>query len=74
MKRYGGYSFVVKRHTSLLIALLPIPMTCGSACAIEKHLTGFIIILQEVELIYALNNSKPLFGGLIVDRLMELPK
>ena len=43
MKRYGGYPLVVKRsHTNLLIALLPIPMTCGSACAIEKHINEFI--------------------------------
>jgi len=53
-------------------------MTCGGACTIEKHINealgGFIIFLQEVELIYVLNNSKLLFVGLIVDRLMKLPK
>ena len=56
MKRYGGYPFVVKRsHTSLLIALLPIPMTCGSACAIEKHI----------------NESIAFYGGAIEKHLMD---
>jgi len=43
MKRYGGYTFAIKRsHINLLIALLPIPMVCGSACAMEKNINEFI--------------------------------
>jgi len=34
---------VVKRsHTSLLIALISIHMTCGSACPIENHINESI--------------------------------
>jgi len=56
MKRYGGYPFAVKRsHTSPLIALLPIPMACGSACAIEKHI----------------NESIAYYGGEIEKHLMD---
>jgi len=56
MKRYGGYPFAVKQsHTSLLIALLPIPITCGSACAIEKHI----------------NKSIAYYGGAIEKQLMD---
>ena len=56
MKRYGRYLFAVKRsHTSLLIALLPIPMTYDSACAIEKHI----------------NESIAYYGGAIEKHLMD---
>ena len=56
MKRYGGYPSVVKQsHTNLLIALLPIPMVCGSACAIEKHI----------------NESIAYYGGAIEKHLMD---
>jgi len=39
MKRYGGYPFAVKRsHTSILIVLVLIPMTCGKCfCYREAH-------------------------------------
>jgi len=56
MKRYGRYPFEVKRsHTSLFIALLSIPMKCGSACAIEKHI----------------NESIAYYGGAIEKHLMD---
>jgi len=46
MKRYGEYPFVVKRsHASLIIALLPILMAYGSACAIEKHINKYHSLL-----------------------------